>query len=127
MSPFQVFLVTVMTCFLVATLAATFKGWATRREGVVWSAVWLAAALAAIWPDVTTRIAKALGIGRGANLVLYCAVVTMMIGFLLVYTRLRRLRRDVTLLTRHLAIRDAVTNRTPTHGSPDDDTPARSV
>jgi len=31
----------------------------------------------------------------------------MLVGFFMVYARLRRLRRDLTLLTRHLAIREA--------------------
>jgi hypothetical protein len=32
----------------------------------------------------------------------------MMTGFLMVYVRLRRIRREMTLLVRQLAIRDAV-------------------
>ncbi|MEK7731822.1 MAG: DUF2304 family protein, partial [Planctomycetota bacterium] len=53
--------------------------------------------------------------GRGADLVLYCAVIVMLIGFFMVYARLRRLRRDLTLLSRHLAIRDAAPTSPPTN------------
>ena len=34
------------------------------------------------------------------------SVVVMMIGFMMVYVRLRRLRRDLTLMVRELALRD---------------------
>ena len=59
------------------------------------------------WPEITTKIAHLLGIRRGADLVLYCSVVVMLVGFLVVYIRMRRLQRELTLIVRHLAIRDA--------------------
>ena len=48
-----------------------------------------------------------MGIGRGADLVLYCAVVVMMIGFLMTYSRLRHIQRELTLVVRHIAKREA--------------------
>ena len=113
MNPFQVVLIIVVALLLIGTLLAVFRGWATKREGVVWALVWLAAGVAVIWPHVTTHVARTLGIGRGTDLLLYCAVVIMMVGFLMVYTRIRRLRREVTLLVRHLAVRDAVIQPPP--------------
>jgi len=106
-SLFQVFAVVLAAAFFVMSIAAIFRGWATRREGGLWAIVWLAAGLAIASPDLTVHLAGFLGIGRGADLVLYCAVIVMLIGFFMVYARLRRLRRDLTLLSRHVAIRDA--------------------
>ena len=108
MNLFQVIALLVVVLFLIVTLAAMFRGWATRREGLLWTLVWLAAGVAIAWPDVTKRVANALGIGRGADLVLYSAVVVMLVGFLMVYVRLRRIQRELTLIVRHIAIRDAV-------------------
>lgn len=48
-----------------------------------------------------------MGIGRGADLVFYCAVLAIMVRFWMVYIRLRRLRQEITLLVRHLAVREA--------------------
>ena len=107
-SLFQILAVTVLGILLAATIAAVVRGSVSRREGLLGGLIWLAAGVAIAWPKVTVKVAHALGIGRGADLVLYCAVVVMLVGFLLVYARLRRLRREVTLLVRHLAIRDAV-------------------
>ena len=97
----------VVGLFLILSLLAMRWGWATRRESLIWALVWLVAGGAIIWHDVTSVIARALGIGRGADLVLYCAVVVMMVGFLMVYVRMRRIRRELTLLVRELAIREA--------------------
>ena len=107
MTPFQIAALSVVGILAILTLLALARGWATRRETAMWTCVWIAAAVTLVWPELTKKIAKAVGIGRGADLLLYCAVVVMMIGFLMTYVRLRRLRRDMTLLVRHLAIRDA--------------------
>ncbi len=107
LSPFQILALCVLSVLFVLTAIGGLRRWIGRGEALVWSAVWLAAGLAVLWPDATTRIAKAVGIKRGADLLLYCGLGVMMVGFLMTYVRLRRLRREVTLLTRHLAIRDA--------------------
>ncbi len=110
MNLFQIIAIAVVGLLLVLILAAVGRGWTTRREALVWSLVFLAAGTAILWPRVTVVIAKVMGIGRGADLLLYSAVVTMMIGFLMTYSRLQRLRRELTLLVRQLAIERAVVN-----------------
>ncbi len=110
MNLFQILALFVVGVFFVATWAAALRGSLARRDGFLWVTVWVGAAIAIIWPGVTRVVARALGIGRGADLVFYCAVVVMLIGFLMTYARLRRLRQDLTTVVRHLAIRDAVVN-----------------
>lgn len=110
---FQALALIVLAVLFVGSVAATAKGWIRRRAGIAWTLVWAAAAIAIVRPDFTAVIAKWLGIGRGADLVLYCAVVTMLVGFLMVYSRLSNLRREMTLLVRHFAIRDAHVNEGP--------------
>jgi hypothetical protein len=119
MNLFQILAVALVTGLFCLSLAAMLRGWATRREGLAWAVVWLATGLAILFPDLTIVVAKALGIGRGADLVLYCTVIVILVGFFMVYARLRRLRRDLTLLTRHLAIREAArTSTTPPPAAP---------
>jgi hypothetical protein len=61
-----------------------------------------------VFPDTTSNIAHALGVGRGADLLLYLAVLAGIHSFLLLYLRTRRLERRMTEQIRALAIRDAV-------------------
>lgn len=111
MSLFQIIAMSVMGLLLALTLIALVRSRATRREGVLWSLVWIAAGAAIAWPNVTRDIARTLGIGRGADLLLYCSVVVMLIGFLMIYARLRRMRHELTLIVRHLALKDAEVGR----------------
>ena len=113
MNPFQIVALVLMAVLFMATIVATLRGSATRREGLAWALLWVATGIAIARPGITAAVARALGIGRGADLVFYCAVVVMLVGFLMLYARLRRLRRDVTLLVRHLAIRDAISAAPP--------------
>jgi hypothetical protein len=108
MTWFQLLILFVLALILSATLAASVFGWATRRETLIWSLICLLAATATVWPEeMTARVARPLGIGRGADLVFYCAVVVMLAGFWMIYIRLRHLRRQITLLVRQLAIQEA--------------------
>ncbi|MBU0717710.1 MAG: DUF2304 domain-containing protein [Planctomycetes bacterium] len=113
MSTFQVLALGFLACLIVGTVVAMVKRSGVHRDNLLWLLLWVLAGLAIAWPDLTAIVAAALGIGRGADLVLYCAVVVMMVGFLMVYVRLRRLRRDLTLLVRHLALRDATATAGP--------------
>jgi hypothetical protein len=104
---FQQTLLAVVGLMLLGSIAALIKGWATRREGLIWVGICLAVGVAVLWPSITSRIAKTFGIGRGADLVFYCAVIVMVIGFWMVYIRLRRVRREITLIVRHQAMLEA--------------------
>ena len=69
--------------------------------------IWLAAAGAILVPDATMRLAHLLGIGRGADLVFYIAILAALVVFFLLYLRLVRLEHHLTELVRHLALADA--------------------
>ncbi len=118
MTPFQIVALPIIACLLAITLLAVWRGWAARHEGLVWVMVWLAAAAAILRPGLTQTVARALGIGRGKDLVLYCAVLGMLVGFLMVYVRIRELRQEITLLVRQLAIQGAVHSSGDTSATP---------
>jgi hypothetical protein len=100
---------------IAVMVAVSVVNLARRRSslavGAFWLLLWLAAGAAVAVPDATTHVANALGIVRGADLVLYCAVLGGFAAFFLVYLRLRELGRHVTLLTRELALRDPIPPR----------------
>lgn len=59
------------------------------------------------FPDATTVVAHALGVGRGTDLLLYVWILTGGFALLLLYGRIRRAEQRLTRLTRELALRDA--------------------
>jgi hypothetical protein len=98
----------VFGALLLVTAVAYVRRWAGRPVLVLWGLVWLAGIGAAASPDTTTQLANLVGIQRGTDLVLYCATVGMFVGFFLMYVRLRRVRRDITILARRIAMMEPV-------------------
>jgi len=103
---FQTIGLTVAAILFAATLAAAATRAINRRAAFAWIAVWIAAAVAIARPAITMAVAHVLGIGRGADLVFYCAILAMLIALFLIYLRFKRLERDITAIVRHLALRD---------------------
>ena len=107
MHMFQAFLIALFVGLFLVSLVALLRGRITRGEGFLRLIVFAAASVAAIWPAITTIIAEFLGIGRGTDLLLYIMVLVMLMGFWMTYVRLRRLRRQITLLVRQDALENA--------------------
>ena len=74
---------------------------------------WLVLALAAtgvafvLRPDMTNRVAHALGVGRGADLIMYVFLVTTLYALLQLHVRTRLLDGQITDLARAVAIANA--------------------
>ena len=60
--------------------------------------------VAVLWPNLTTSVANAIGVGRGTDLVLYVLVMAFVYHALATSQRIHQLERSITLLTRELAI-----------------------
>jgi hypothetical protein len=104
MSGFQYLVSALLVVLVYLTLRSAVRGAIRRRIAAFWLLVWIGAGVAALWPQGTLLAARVLGIGRGADLVMYCSVLAMLAGFFYIYTRFRRLDRAFTLLVRRLAI-----------------------
>jgi small membrane protein len=98
--------------------------WRWSRSGlsapvrVLRCAAWVGAAVAITIPNIVQKVAEALGIGRGADVVLYLFVLAFLWSSFFFYSRCLRLEREITELTRHIAIRDAA--RAPVADPPHD-------
>jgi len=68
-------------------------------------------AAAIIFPNITQAAADLVGVGRGTDLVLYMSVVVVMFVLLHYYTKFVELQRQLTEVTRELAILRAEVNR----------------
>ena len=60
-----------------------------------------------LWPDTTNRIAKVLGVGRGADLVFYLSILVFWFIIVQLFARIRKLEIMVTELIRKDAINHA--------------------
>jgi hypothetical protein len=107
LTTFQIVTLPLLAVMVLATAIQIGRRRLAARFGAAWIALWIAAAMAIADPDVLVRIAHFLGIGRGADLVLYLSILFTFVAFFVTYLRFRRIDEQMTKIVRHLAIRDA--------------------
>ena len=120
----QVLLIPIQIVLLVFILFAFSRAWLRFRERTInigtflfWSSIWGLATIGILNPQLTTRIAKTVGIGRGADVVIYASLVLL---FYLVYRTnvlLENLRHELTELVRKIALqKEKRSKRSNGHG-----------
>lgn len=104
-----------MTAQLVLSIllgAVLLHGWTQLRRSPLVAWLSMAAALAGlylIWaPSHTTELAALIGIGRGADLILYLWVCISLNLLLSLHLKLRVQQETITKLARHVALTNAV-------------------
>jgi hypothetical protein len=104
MSPIQILLITLLLLAAVWSSVAFGSRLVHRLTVLVF---FLAASGFVLFPAATTRVAHFVGVGRGADLLLYVSLFAGVYGFLLLYMRMRRLEKRVNDQVRALAIYEA--------------------
>ena len=95
MNAFQMIFVPLCAALAVLVVLRGLRERSAVRQTLFWSVIWTAAAVAIGFPDSVSVAAKWLGIGRGADLVFYAAVLTGVAACLYFYQRCRRLEYAV--------------------------------
>ena len=100
MNPIQVFAV-LFTLFALWRVIAKFKRREIKvSEFLMWLVFWLGVGVAFITPESLTKLANLLGIGRGADLVLYVAVVVVFYLMFRIFVRIEKMEKDITKIVR---------------------------
>ena len=113
---FQVFFVPLCALLALRALLRTWGRRVPKLSGVLGILVWSAAAIAIAQPDLTSHVAKAVGINRGADLVFYLAILAGVSVCFYFYQRTRQLENLITGVIRREAIRNARFGSQPTPG-----------
>lgn len=107
MSLFQAIVVPSLILVAILVLVETSLRAVPWRIGLLWTGLWLSAAILIAFPAGTAVIAKSVGIGRGADLVLYGATLVGLGVSLYFYRRCRHLEELLTGVMRREALRAA--------------------
>lgn len=106
----------IIRIVLLAALAAI--GWFVflKRNRLPFHIVFVfgmlgAGGLAVMFPEETDKIANVVGVGRGVDLITYVVEVTVLFVLLHYYTKFVELQRQLTEVTRELAILRAEVDR----------------
>lgn len=103
----QIFLI-VFFLFAISRVVGRWRARGLGTAGAVfWVALWVVAGLIAVRPNSTSYFAKALGIGRGADLVVYLALAGIFFILFRMMVRAEQQSRALTKLTRKLSLLEA--------------------
>ena len=88
---------------------------AKRRKGnlvyrVVIALLGFIGPMLVLFPSYSTQVAQMLGVGRGADLIFYIFIVTMMFVSIAIYGRVRNVSLILTKVVRSLAQKEAINN-----------------
>lgn len=100
----------VLIAVVILVAARLLHGRGARTQAVRRLGLLLFAALAVwsiLFPSVWNRIAKAVGVGRGTDMVLYALVVAFLSFTLTTYVRFREFEARYTQMARRLALDEA--------------------
>lgn len=107
MNLFQSLSVAGLAVLWLRDLHGLLRGRGLWRLRVVRCVAWLMAAAAIAWPGLVQAMAHVLGVGRGADVVLYLFALAFLGTTFYFYARYVRLQRQISQLVRHIAIQEA--------------------
>lgn len=100
----QIILVPFLVFAITRVILRFREGQLSIIEFLFWTFLFVAATVGIIFPDSTTKIAKLVGIGRGADLVVYASIVALFYLVFRIYIAIENVRSEITELTRGLAL-----------------------
>lgn len=90
---------------LLAILVSYFRWFRSAVADKLVIALILAAGIfMVVFPELTNKLAAALGVGRGADLVFYLFIVAFCYLMLLVYAKIKKMERQLAELARKQAL-----------------------
>ncbi len=100
-------LLVVFFLFAVMKVVGRFRaGELTKRGAVLWFVFWLVAAVVVLMPNSTAVLAQIVGIGRGADLVVYVALASVFFLIFRLMVKIEMLNKDITTLTRKISLQE---------------------
>jgi hypothetical protein len=108
MNLFQIITLPLILLLFVRSAAHLVRGTRGRTIPFLEAIIWLLAGVAILQPNLTAEIANLIGIGRGADLILYLLVLSNLISWFYFYRRLQQQESIISELVRQTAIRDGL-------------------
>ena len=103
---FQLFLVSIISGILIVGLRKKSSREASPALRLFWILFWVGSAIIVLRPEITSRIAQLVGVGRGADLVIYSAILFLTaIVFTLLFW-VDSIEESVTKIFRHMALKE---------------------
>lgn len=80
------------------------QGNLTIRAFSFWTAIFLAALIGIVYPQITSKAARFLGIGRGADAVIYISIALLFYLVFRISIAIEDIRHEISEIVRHIAL-----------------------
>lgn len=109
--PIQIILGIFLVFAVTRVLLRLKDGTLTLRSFIFWTGIWILAIVGVVKPELTTILAKKLGIGRGSDVVVYASILLLFYLIFRTNVMMENLRHDLTQLVRLIALKNAKKNK----------------
>lgn len=82
------------------------KGSLGLKQFALWTVLWAAIVAVVLRPDLASEAARRLGVGRGADVVVYLSIAALFYLQFRLFARVEDQERQITRLARELALKD---------------------
>jgi hypothetical protein len=107
MNLFQWVTISFLAALLLWEVLGIWRGIGSRAFWLFRCLVWITAGVAIAHPELVQDVAETIGIGRGADVLLYLFVLAFLVTSFAFYANQVRLQRQLTEVVRFLAIQQA--------------------
>lgn len=104
LDPVQYILLAAIIFFIFRAAKQLISKKIHLQDFVMWLVFWVGVSLIVIYPKSTQVVADMVGIGRGADLVVYLGMLGLYYFFYLVVVKVKQLDEKITTLGRQVAI-----------------------
>lgn len=102
----QFFLILFFAFALFKTVVRLRGGEVGFVNAAIWCVFWVGASIVVVDLRLAIMLAKFLGVGRGADAVVYLAVAALFFLMFRLLVRMEKLEKNITLLVRDQALKD---------------------
>ncbi len=103
--PFQWFLVVIFVLAIFKVVGRYRANELSFGGALVWVIFWLGGIAVAIRPNLTARLAEILGVGRGADVVVYLSLALLFFIVFRLMIKIERLNREISTVVRNDALK----------------------
>lgn len=100
----------IATLFVVFALSRAVLRYRDGSIGIIgtvlWSLLWAGVLTIFWWPDLSGFLARLVGVGRGADALIYISILVIFYGLFRLYIKLEFIEHEITSLVRNLALRN---------------------
>lgn len=105
-------IITFFLLFALSRVYLRFKGGEVTLFGFFfWTILFGSAMLVVLYPGLSSDFAKALGIGRGADAIVYASIILLFYLVFRLYVYIQDIRYEITELVKKLALKENQTKK----------------